>query len=176
MDNDDDDLQLRAEAKRHAPRPSAAHDEAVLSAARAKARHKKPRRPQRRWLMAGVGLAASVFLAIGLLQTQSTVVPDVDRSGGGADAAAWPSGNVELSSQPTEFRWSEQGDDSRYRLRLHNDAAELLWESDWVLTAQVSVDEEVAALLSSGERYFWIVNVEGSMSNPSMGPYWFRIQ
>lgn len=176
MDNKDDDLQLRTQAERHAPRPSASHDEIILRAAKAKASKKNVKRPQRRWLMAGAGLAASVVLAVGLLQIQTTIPPHSDRSARGTDATVWPSENVELSSPPTELRWSEQAGGSRYQARLHNDAAELLWSSEWVSATRVSVDEQTAALLTTGERYFWIVDVEGSVANNSMGPYWFRIK
>tara|TARA_R110002096_G_scaffold3025_2_gene15470 strand:+ start:5585 stop:6115 length:531 start_codon:yes stop_codon:yes gene_type:complete len=176
MDNNDDEQQLRSEARRHAPRPSALHDEAILRAARNKAGQKKVQRPQRRWLMVGAGLAASLFLAVGVLQISSTIVPDTDRSGRGTDAAAWPSENIELASPPTEFRWSEQADGSRYQVRLHNDAAEQLWESEWVSTPHISIDDSTVELLARGKRYFWVVNVEGNVTNQSMGPYWFRIK
>jgi hypothetical protein len=174
----DEDDQLRETLLRGTPRPSAAHDQLILDAARKKAAgtRRTKARPQN-WIMVGAGLAASVVLAMVIWQSPMTDSPPIDAGVRGAgELAVWPAENTLLAAEPDEFRWAAQAGAERYRIRLHNDSAELVWTSDWVLDNRQPAPVVADLMFARGARYFWVVEVDGSASRQSLGPYWFRIE
>lgn len=177
MDNpqDKDHLaRLKAALHEAAPAPSREHDEAVLTAA---ARVAAERGNRRRWLMPSLGLAATVLLSVGLLQTQilsDKASDNVQRSG--ETASVFPVDGSTVESSPLEFRWPDMPAASAYRITVFDDAARPLWQSDWSADSTYLPDADQLALLEPGQRYFWLLETQGGSSSGRAGPFWFSIQ
>ena len=173
-----DDKLLRDSITRHAPRPSAAHNEAVMAAARANAartRHSRLVERNRTW--SGIGIAAVIVLAVGIWQ----LAPDetvIDNSVRGDDPAAeiLPADNASLSVAPQEFRWTEVAGARRYKMKMYDGSATLLWESDWTDATKLTLPATAANQVTPGSSYFWTVELEGNGSRRSLGPYWFQVE
>lgn len=172
------DERLRTEILRATPKPSAQHDETILNAARlVAAKGRSSERRMNRWLPAGVGLAASLLLAVSLWQ----LAPIESESEGHRrtateDSDAWPSGNRVLSAEPQEFRWVSQPGAERYRITIYNNAAESLWQSAWLVEARADAPDVADVMFANGSRYFWVVEIDGATQKRTLGPYWFRLK
>jgi hypothetical protein len=174
----DNENQLREDIMHHAPRPSAAHNETIMQAARANAaKQNRSKRPGRSWLMMGAGLAASAVLAVSVGQLLPTNPSPVEiNQRGPSDHAVWPAENLTLGSEPNELRWTAQPGAERYQVNIYSDSAELLWQSIWTTEARVRAPGIRELMFASGARYFWVVEIDGTSSRLSLGPYWFRIE
>jgi len=168
-----EDERLRDEIRRRAPRPSAAHDAAILDAARAKAaRTRRDRMVERNRTWSGIGIAAALVLAIGVWQS----APQLPGDGGirGGAAAVVPVDNATLGGAPQTFAWPAEAGATRYKVKLHDDTATLIWESAWI--EATSTDLPAGVPVDSGARYFWVVDVDGNADRQSLGPFWFTVE
>jgi hypothetical protein len=158
--------------------PSSAHDDAVLTRARAVADEISAARGAARgrspdWTRT-LGLAAAVAVAvIGL----SWLLPGGDRNAsdslrGAADAAVYPEPGASVASAPAELRWSAQPGAQHYRVTLRDASAAVVWQS--AETAHPRVELGPAPELTAGGTYFWTVSVAGAAAG-ELGPFMFRI-
>ena len=159
---------------------SAAHDDAVLSRARAVADEiaaGDARGPQARrsleWARP-LGLAAAVAIAIiGL----SWILPGVERGDSdqlrGVEAGAVvPQPGAVIDTAPAELRWSAQPGARQYRVTLRDASAAVVWQSSESAVPHEPMD---SASLHAGSTYFWTVSIAGAAAPSELGPFMFQI-
>ncbi len=172
MDNSSEehleDSQLQRDLLSHAPRPSEAHNAAVLHAAHAAVRKRS------RWRQPVLALAASLSLGIAitvlLVQNQLT---DEPLSRGGESVALYPLDNASLNDPPRELRWKRNSAGSAVVVTLFDDTASEVWSSQRVSDDRVDLPDSLE--LGSGSRYFWMLR-DATNSELTEGPFWFSIQ
>lgn len=175
-DYENNEPSLREQVLRNAPQPSAAHDELVMHAARVRAaaqRRSRQRRARYRGLLA---LAASIVVAVGVWQVVPVDVADESVMRNDADSLAWPSGNATLEALPAAFHWQAPPGARRFRVTLYDDAAQELWQSEWLDAPRMATSMLQAALPNTEARYFWVVELDGTTTRQSLGPFWFRLE
>jgi hypothetical protein len=174
----DEDSRLKDRLLSVAPKPSTQHNDNVMRAAREKAkattvsRHwKKPLGP---WSISGLGIAATVVLAVAItvFPTNGSPPTTVERGGNAEDVL--PVDGAVVDTTPSRFAWPASTDTRRYQLKVYSDSAVLLWSSAPITDATWDVDEEL--VLPKHARYFWVVDLLESPNRRSMGPFWFSIE
>lgn len=159
-----------------APRPSTAHDETILRAARAKAQAtaKDIAKPRRSRTMPAFGIAATFILAIAVAWLLRIETPDDTYVRSGTAANVIPADGVLLKEAPSRFVWPASGQAERYRLSVYNDAADLIWASPPTTETEWLVGDELQ--LPANARYFWVVDLLDSAQRPTIGPFWFTLE
>lgn len=171
--NSGGDERLRAALGSAAPKPSAAHNDSIMKAAREKAAA-RGRAGNAGWrLMPGLGIAATMVLAIAIVWLLRIEEPSIGLERGGVTEGVVPEDGAVLEMMPARFEWPAAADGS-YQLNIYNDAAILLWQSEALSEPVLVVTDEPA--LEGGARYFWVVERLDSAGAASLGPYWFSIQ
>ncbi|MEM7610614.1 MAG: hypothetical protein AAF270_02975 [Pseudomonadota bacterium] len=175
MDNSDDQaLRQRLEGviRQAAPKPSAGHDKAILDAAEHYAAKHKPL-----LLRPHFALAATALLAVAIWQAgifHDAAQPTTQRSAG--QAIVWPLDNATLDASPTRLSWPTQASANGYRVTIYDDAANSLFESEWLDANEYVLPTSAANAIKQTGRYFWIVELQGTSANTRLGPYWFTIE
>lgn len=176
MTNTDPDMRneqrLRASLHEAAPLPSQQHNEAIMAKARELAAAQ--RRPLILRLAPGMGIAASLVLAVivGLWIRSEPLPSTIER--GGDSAALHPLDGAVLTQNPTRFEWRGVERADAYRVTLYDDTAEVVWES--IETSETSVAIPADTEIAAGRRYFWVVTVGRGSSTQELGPFWFERQ
>lgn len=130
----------------------------------------RPRsRPHWPWMQA---LAASLVVAVGAAVWMRPPAPDVLRSSALATVSD-PLDGARLAAAPTRLRWAAQPGVARYRVRLYDARAELIWQSAPVAEVELAIDEAVRERIGAG-HYFWRVEAAGA-EGTGMGPYRFEV-
>lgn len=163
---------LRQQLLDAAPKPSEAHDSAILEAAhRSTATQAAPSRPG--WLYAGAALAATVIIGIALAPQLDPIEPAVTRSDNVGLAS--PAADREFGLPLQAFRWQPVVGVSEYRVRVYDDKAIEIAIGEWQ-SETVSDADFVEGILVPGQRYFWTVELRDSDSAETLGPFWFRTE
>lgn len=143
-------------------------------------RQAEQRQPSQRIWPRVAGVAAALVLAFSVWQFAPPEPQDPAQRGArpenGGQAGGVPGGNAALDVAPGVYQWKAEPGARRYRLQVFDDAARRLWQSDWTAATQIPAPTDDELSLSNGERYFWIVEIDGSAERQSLGPYWFRIK
>jgi len=122
------------------------------------------RRPRRRLLVSGLGIAAAAALAVVLLrppasidrnrQQQREISGGVETEGVPTIAVVRPASGDTVAGTDRRFVWHAVGGDATYQLTLGDDAGRILWRTttgDTTLTLPADVTRV-------GETYFWHVD------------------
>ncbi len=128
-----------------------------------------------------VGLLATAFVALCIAVIVPVVTDNANEPGDSlrspVSADVSPVDGSTLSAVPLQFRWPAHPAALSYRVRLFDSQAFLLWQSDWVQAAELSVaDDALAAVVPHGELVFWVVEISGSAPQSELGPYWFKVE
>ena len=131
-----------------------------------------PARPAARrfapWLQA---LAAGLVLVVGAALWLPRPAPDVTRGAQTAEALAPADASV-LAAPPAQLRWPAQAGVERYRVRLYDAEATLLWERAELTQPVFVIDPAARAQLVPG-HYYWRVEWPGGAG---LGPYHFEVR
>lgn len=131
-----------------------------------------PARPVRRrfapWLQA---LAAGLVLVVGAALWLPPPAPDATRGAQTADLPA-PADAAVLSAPPMQLRWPAQPGVDRYRVRLYDAEASVLWERAELAQALLVLDPAARAQLVPGHYYWRVEWPEGA----GLGPYRFEVR
>jgi hypothetical protein len=173
----DDDEEVRALMRVDPLRTSAAHDAAVLAAAREHS-SRSPVKSARRRMFLPFALAASLaVVTVGLYLKYGLPLPDdgTVRSGNGAETAAVvPASGLTLDAFPNELHWPAQPGARSYRVVLRDAPGEPIWRSAAVAGAHTAVDVTVRE--SATRTYYWTVEVDSAGGVRELGPFWFRMR
>ena len=171
--NSPGDERLRAALGSAAPKPSAAHNESIMKAAREKAAA-RGRAGNTGWrLTPGLGIAATTVLAIAIVWLLRFEEPTIGLERGAVTEGIVPADGAVLEMTPARFEWPAVAEGS-YQLNVYSDAAILLWQSETLSEPALVVTDELD--LEGGARYFWVVERLDSAGAASLGPYWFSIR
>ena len=178
------DLDLRAEVVRLGQLVFFPGAEPVTPASQPTARRLTTAIPRRRKSSRGWRRGASLVAAVMLLvvlgglewdrQTPPGVASEVLRSEWNETVV--PSSGVVLDAAPTIFQWSPQPGANRYRLRLHGADGARVHLAGWgsAESSSYPVPRAVTDTLAPGS-YYWVVEVEGEVQRPRLGPYVFHL-
>ncbi len=134
--------------------------------------HPLPLRPAPRWLPAWLqALAACLVLALGAAVWMRPPAPEVLRSDSSTAQLA-PADGAILESPPAQLHWQAQPGVGRYRVRLYDAQASLLWESAEQAQPALALDPGQREHLRSG-HYYWRVEWPGGSG---LGPYHFEVR
>lgn len=134
----------------------------------------------RRRLFRPLALAAVLAAAVGgavLLRQNLPLLPttpEVER--GAAAAEVSPEPDSVLQAPPETLRWAAQAGAVRYRVKLYDEEANLLWNGPASRQPRVPLPPAVRNRLHPGAAYFWVVEVEGPVQRRQLGAFWFRLE
>ncbi len=120
------------------------------------------------WLQA---LAACLVLTLGAALWLRPPAPEVLRSESPMAQLA-PADGAVLESPPAQLRWQAQPGVGRYRVRLYDAQASLLWESAELAQPALALDPGQREHLRPG-HYYWRVEWPGGSG---LGPYHFEVR
>lgn len=133
--------------------------------------HRFPLRPAPRrlpvWLQA---LAACLVLTLGAAVWLRPPAPDVLRSDAPIAALA-PADGAVLEAPPAQLRWQAQPGVARYRVRMYDAQARLLWESAELSQPTLALVPGQRETLRPGHYYWRVEWPEGA----GLGPYRFEV-
>lgn len=133
-------------------------------------------RPRLRWSWRVAAAVALVFAgALAWLLFVPARVENGDRQlVRGATLGVLPADGANLTTRPTELSWPPQTGATSYRVELHEAAGETVWRSPDLEQTRLHLPAEVSDGLEPGS-YYWIVEVEGAVANPRLGPFWWTL-
>ncbi|MBL8246518.1 MAG: hypothetical protein JNL89_20135 [Rhodanobacteraceae bacterium] len=134
--------------------------------------HRFPLRPAPRrlpvWLQA---LAACLVITLGAAVWMRPPAPDVLRSDSPLAPLA-PADGAVLEAPPAQLRWHAQPGVGRYRVRLYDAQASLLWESAELAQPELTLAPGQRETLGPGHYYWRVEWPEGA----GLGPYHFEVR
>ncbi|MEM1263946.1 MAG: hypothetical protein AAGH76_16225 [Pseudomonadota bacterium] len=169
-DNDDDAL-LDA-LRKTTSGSSAEHDATVLAAARkvAAARQRKKASPW--WRPFAIGLPALAVVAlISIPLLNETPAPPVDTVRSASVSVAPADGAV--VAELDVFEWATVRGATEYRVIVRDEAATVVWTSDWSSETALSVADQDGLALAPG-LYLWSVETDGGRQR-ELGPFTFDL-
>jgi hypothetical protein len=172
---DDEERRLRELVGDTARRTSAAHDDAVLAAAREVARGRRRPGLYFGWFRAVAGVTAAIVVVIGiatLIRQAPPVSNDLLR---GDDRGVSPANDERLQAVPTELAWPAQPGASAYVVVLRDAAATVLWTSMPLAESRIDLPAGARDAIQARGTYLWSVEVRGVAAR-ELGPYWFHIE
>lgn len=175
---DNADRDLLDELKRGQRGSSRAHDNAVLAKAAAAAEditqrsstNKTDAAPPRRfaWMLAAAAIAAVMVVPMLIIENDDTLR--------GQDANVLPVHTAQLSSPPTNFRWTAVPGADRYTLVLRDAGADEVWRSAAVRNPELSPDPSAQGVLSAGGTFIWTIEATTPGATTELGPYQFTVE
>jgi len=152
----------------------------TLRTLHAETRRRLPRRRRVRWAAASAAAVLVAGLGLTLVWLGRSggpvAVDDAVRGGGSAREAMNPADGADLGSAPATLAWGIQPGAIRYRVRLYDETAELLWESAPGEVPRVALPSQVRSRLATGGAFFWTVELEGRTVRRRLGPTWFEVR
>jgi hypothetical protein len=138
------------------------------------ARRLSPPRRARPW-----AVAAGIAVLVAATLTWLLLVPPPGREGGpevlrGDATTVRPADGATLASPPTELSWPPQTGATGYRVEIRSAAGADVYRSDLRDGTSLTLPTDVVADLEPG-AYFWVVEVEGPVARPRLGPFWWTL-
>lgn len=171
-------------------RPTHAHDQTVLDAAKKAAEKIRAKKPggdsagggsgtatSRRWFVPAALVASLVVGVAGLLSLQIRPGTDLTTvsTRNGTSGEVTPGHQTTLTTAPSEFHWPSNAMARSYQLTLLDSSAEVLWTSEEVGSNHVVLPDAVRGRLTGGSTYLWTVEVQSGGASTKLGPFWFRM-